>query len=47
MSKEYRCTGCGKEGREGHTCPYAQELHNNDAECHCCSGCTQDCANDI
>jgi len=46
---ECQCESCGQEGTDDlHSCPYAQELNNDDsALCNCCEYCTQECANDI
>ena len=30
-----------------HTCPYAQEIHNDDKLCNCCDDCQYNCAMEI
>lgn len=33
---------------EPHTCPYAEEIHDDTTtKCSCCEGCTRDCAQEI
>lgn len=39
---------CGKERKEDHTCPFAEEINNdNDSLCNCCKDCIRNCAMDI
>jgi len=39
---------CGKEATEDHTCPYAEEINDdNETLCNCCEDCTQECVWDI
>lgn len=39
---------CGEPGAPDHTCPYDADVNNNDdSECNCCKGCTDDCAMDV
>jgi hypothetical protein len=39
---------CGKaEAAPLHGCPFAEEIHNSDRQCDCCSVCTRECAMDI
>lgn len=41
-----KCT-CADGGDE-HTCPYAEEIHNDyESLCNCCDYCQQQCAWDI
>lgn len=46
--EESKCTRCGGEGTEPHTCPYAEEIHYDyDTLCTCCEDCTHECLMDI
>jgi len=39
---------CGKDGKESHTCPYAEDVNNDsDSLCNCCEGCEHECCMDI
>lgn len=38
---------CGADGKELHTCPFAEEIHDSPALCNCCKNCTHQCAMDI
>lgn len=39
---------CGEEGENLHTCPYQEDINNdNEYMCNCCDYCTQQCMNDI
>lgn len=41
-------SGCTNEPREPHTCPYAEEIHDDyETLCTCCESCTHDCVYDI
>lgn len=36
------------EYNETHTCPYAEDVHNDsESRCTCCSTCEHECAMDI
>ena len=42
------CERCNKvPGTDAHTCPYSEELYNDDTECNCCDNCCGGCADDI
>lgn len=34
-----KCRRCDAPGRELHTCPYSEEIHNDCSECNCCDNC--------
>lgn len=39
---------CNNPGRPLHTCPFAEEIHNDrEILCHCCESCEYQCAMDI
>lgn len=38
---------CGNLASPSHTCPFSEEIHNDDTECNCCPSCTHECAMDI
>lgn len=38
-------TNCANTGRPAHTCPYAEDIHNDsETLCYCCDDCAHDCA---
>lgn len=41
------CDHCSNPGRELHSCPYDEELHDGTVQCNCCENCTEQCAMDI
>lgn len=42
------CQSCKDAPAEApHTCPYKQEIDNDESLCTCCAVCTQDCAEHI
>lgn len=45
---EDKCT-CDIDGHELHSCPYQEEINENDdpAHCTCCSECEYQCSQDI
>jgi len=44
---KYTCDELGEDAEE-HTCPFAQDVHNDsDTLCRCCDYCTSQCAADI
>ncbi len=39
---------CGKPGRQPHTCPFREDVHNDTkTRCNCCRKCEQNCADGI
>jgi len=39
---------CGKPGKPDHTCPFAEDVHDDDvSQCNCCDSCQHECAMDI
>jgi hypothetical protein len=44
-----KCGSCNlNPSNEGHTCPYAEEINNNEKTlCDCCDECTHECCMDI
>ena len=45
-----KCRSCGLMAGtdELHSCPFAEEIHDNsDESCNCCSACEHECAMDI
>lgn len=46
MDKEELCEACEERPAEPlHSCPYAEELHDDDSErCTCCIDCQNECA---
>ena len=47
MGVKVKCD-CGEEGNEPHSCPYAEDVHDDpESLCACCDHCTQQCAVDI
>lgn len=49
MNKDIDKCRCGADSPGYHSCPYAEEIcDNNDQEyCNCCSSCRYECAMDI
>lgn len=51
--KKWDGTPCDTDGREPHTCPFTEELHDKYPEltkgalCNCCKECTQACEYEI
>lgn len=41
------CQNCSNPGKEEHTCPFAEEIHNDYTECNCCDQCCHNCAMEI
>ncbi len=41
------CPGCNNPADDEDTCPFAMEIHDNDAPCKCCDDCRHQCAMDI
>ncbi len=47
MEDEPKCK-CGDPGETDHTCPYAEDIHDDhESLCNCCQECTGNCAMDI
>lgn len=45
---EIKCETCGCDvDGHSHTCPFAEELYDDDRECTCCEACTCQCLMDI
>jgi len=43
-----RLCKCGNVNSYGkHTCPFAEEMYEDQGLCNCCSECTHNCAMDI
>lgn len=39
---------CGRRGKESHTCPYGEDIHNDSKTmCNCCDRCRDECSDDI
>jgi hypothetical protein len=39
---------CGKAGEDNHSCPFADEIHNDRTTmCNCCKDCQSECARSI
>jgi len=38
---------CGNPATEPHTCPFAEEINDDETLCRCCDGCQHECAMDI
>jgi hypothetical protein len=48
QNDESKCKGCGKNpAQEEHTCPFAEEIHNDTRTCNCCDKCAYECAMEI
>jgi len=46
-NNDYICK-CGGDGAGLHTCPFAEEIHDDhESLCNCCEECTENCAMDI
>ena len=44
---ERSCSQCGCGEAEINTCPFAEEIHNDDSTCVCCAKCRHQCQMDI
>lgn len=45
---ENKCGRCEKPGEPDHSCPFAEEIHDNyDKQCNCCDECRHECLMDI
>jgi len=43
LAKE-KCQRCQVNDADWlHSCPYKQDVNNNDDECNCCGECTREC----
>ncbi len=38
--------GCMHEAVEPHTCPFADEINDDQSRCTCCEECTHDCSHE-
>jgi hypothetical protein len=46
--QEKMCERCGKApATEPHTCPYYDEIYDEEIICTCCEECEQGCCDDI